>query len=225
MGKDEKARIKIIKNGPYRVSGHVKLTEKIIVPKGHGYLLQEKQTFTVPDTYILCRCGRTKTPPFCDGSHGKRFTGTETASRVPYDSRSKVYCGPDLDMKDDGRCAFARFCHREGGIAWELVKRSDDPHDREEAIAAAVECPAGRLVPVDKDDNELEPVYEPEIAMLQDPQKGVSSGIFVKGKVEIEASDGFVYETRNRVMLCRCGASINKPFCDASHVSARFRDE
>lgn len=29
---------------------------------------------------------------------------------------------------------------------------------------------------------------------------------------------------REPVALCRCGASANKPYCDGSHVAARFRD-
>ena len=37
-------------------------------------------------------------------------------------------------------------------------------------------------------------------------------------------ADGSAYEIRNRVALCRCGASGNKPFCDGSHVSSGFND-
>ena len=32
------------------------------------------------------------------------------------------------------------------------------------------------------------------------------------------------YEKRNRVALCRCGKSENKPFCDGSHTECRFKD-
>jgi CDGSH-type Zn-finger protein len=36
--------------------------------------------------------------------------------------------------------------------------------------------------------------------------------------------DGTQYEIRNRVTLCRCGASRNKPFCDGNHVLIVFND-
>jgi CDGSH-type Zn-finger protein len=39
----------------------------------------------------------------------------------------------------------------------------------------------------------------------------------VRGGITIESADGVPYEVRNRVTLCRCGRSDNKPFCDASH--------
>jgi CDGSH-type Zn-finger protein len=29
---------------------------------------------------------------------------------------------------------------------------------------------------------------------------------------------------RNRVTLCRCGASQNKPFCDGAHADVKFTD-
>ncbi len=220
------ARIKIVKDGPYLVSGNVPLSEKVIVLKDHAHEYAEGRELPQGESYALCRCGKTKTPPFCDGSHGRiGFDGTETASKDDYDQRieDKVI-GPDLDLLDDGRCAYARFCHRKHGDVWNLTRYSDDPEYRQEAIKAASDCPAGRLVAVEKDGTAIEPAYEPAIEILQDPEKKCSGPIFVKGYIPIESSDGSTYETRNRVTLCRCGESQNMPFCDARHVTARFCD-
>lgn len=219
-------KIRIEAGGPYVVTGGVPLTEKIIQPEGKGYVYKEGRTFETEDCYRLCRCGKSKTPPFCDGAHEHvDFDGFETASPRKFEDRlTNVVEGPTLDLLDDGRCAYARFCHRQEGVAWNLVKKSDDPHLREEAIAAAVECPAGRLVVRDKDGNILEPALEPSIEILQDPQEDCSGPLYVKGGIPIESADGFVYEVRNRVTLCRCGESYNMPFCDASHVRRHFND-
>jgi CDGSH-type Zn-finger protein len=46
----------------------------------------------------------------------------------------------------------------------------------------------------------------------------------VKGGVPVESADASVFENRNRVTLCRCGGSKNKPFCDGTHLKDRFND-
>lgn len=221
-----KCRIKIMKDGPYLVTGGVALREKIITQKGMNYFYQDGRELKQSETYTLCRCGKTKTPPFCDGAHAHaQFDGTETASRAPFQKRAARYRGQSLDLLDDGRCAFARFCHTERGDAWELIENSSDPECRRLAIKAATECPAGRLVVVDKATGEpIEPVLEPAIEVLQDPDRGVSCGLFVKGGIPIESADGETYEVRNRVVLCRCGYSKMKPFCDAMHIDRMYSD-
>ncbi|MCR6546673.1 CDGSH iron-sulfur domain-containing protein [Dehalobacterium formicoaceticum] len=219
-------RIKITHNGPYLVSGKVPLYEKIIVPVGKHYVLQDGRELPQSDVYALCRCGKSKNTPFCDGSHEKvGFVGEETASKTKYEDRADYMEGPGIDLLDDHRCALARFCHQEKGDAWELTARSDQDDCKKEAIQAACECPSGRLTAVEKTGARIEPTYEPSIEIIQDPEKGVSAGIFVKGNIPIESSDGETYEIRNRVALCRCGRSGNKPFCDVSHVSGRFKDK
>ncbi|NDW19488.1 CDGSH iron-sulfur domain-containing protein [Dysgonomonas sp. 216] len=46
--------------------------------------------------------------------------------------------------------------------------------------------------------------------------------ILVDGKVELTLSDGTVVE-KDKLHLCRCGASNNKPYCDGSHVKIGFK--
>lgn len=219
-------RIKVLKDGPYLVTGGVPLYESVITPKGNGYEYKPGRPLPQRETYTLCRCGHTSTPPFCDGSHARHgFSGEETADRSDYSKRATKLEGAGLDLLDDGRCAFARFCHRETGDAWELSEDSDTPYNKSEAIIAANECPAGRLTAVEKDGKVHEPDYSPAVEILQDPEEEVSAGIFVKGGIPIESADGTTYEIRNRVVLCRCGFSRNKPFCDMQHIVEGFLEK
>lgn len=219
-------RIKVTENGPYLVTGGIPLKEMVITPAGHHYELKEGRALPQAQEYALCRCGGSRNAPFCDGSHESiGFHGKETASRKPYLERVQdVTEGASLTLLDDGRCAFARFCHTERGMIWNVTEEDRDPQARELAVKAAKECPAGRLVMMDKEGNVLEETFEPEILILQDPEKRSSAGIYVKGPVTVEAADGSEYEVRNRVALCRCGKSGNKPFCDASHVQVFYND-
>lgn len=222
----KKIRIKIVRNGPYIISGNIPLSEKIITPKGSKYIYKDGRELPQAEQYALCRCGCSKNHPYCDGTHTKvNFEGEETASREKYVDRARTFIGQGIDLLDDYRCAFARFCHRDDGNAWELVKNSYSPEIIREAIQAASDCPAGRLVAMDKDGNMIEPEYSPSIDVLQDPEKGVSGPLFVKGNIPIESADGTTYEIRNRLTLCRCGHSSNMPFCDASHTQYGFSDK
>ncbi len=214
-------KVKVVKSGPYLVTGGIPLREKIIKPAGHGYRLAEGRVLPQAETYSLCRCGHSKSAPFCDGAHSKiNFSGRETASRDTYAERAELLEGRSIDLLDDGRCAFFRFCHTDEGDVWSLTRESYDDETRALAVKTAGECLAGRLVARSKDGEEL----EPEIFIIQDPEKGVSSGIVLKGGIPVESQDGFLYEARNRAALCRCGKSGNMPFCDASHVSYLYRD-
>ncbi len=219
-------KIKIMKDGPYIVTGGLPLYEKLIVPKGGEYKFEPGRPLPQSESYALCRCGKSKNAPFCDGSHaGCGFCGEETASKDTYENRAVRIEGPGIDLLDDGRCAMARFCHTRDGDAWELTRDSRSEAARKQVIRAASECPSGRLTAVDKDGAVHEPELEPSIDVLQDPENGASAGLFVKGYVPIESSDGTPYEPRNRVVLCRCGASANKPFCDAAHLLIKYLDK
>lgn len=221
-------RITVGANGPYFVEGGVPLVRAEIVVNAEGEAVAWRETGRIDagDTYLLCRCGQSHTKPFCDFTHiSIGFDGTETAGHEPFERMAANIGSPYLDLHDARRlCAEARFCDRAGGL-WNLVSRCDDPEIRALAIEEAQLCPSGRYVACDSDGNPLEPELEPSIVLVEDPQLGVSGPIFVRGGIEIVDADGEPYEVRNRVTLCRCGESANKPFCDGSHIKAEFREQ
>jgi CDGSH-type Zn-finger protein len=222
-------QISITTNGPYLVKGALPIAHQHIVSNAHGDSLswREGDAVAVPSVggYALCRCGKSGTKPFCDGAHQRvGFDGTETASRVPYEVHAKHIAGPALVLEDaEALCAFARFCDVKGKV-WNLVLQSD------QAAATLVEqqagdCPGGRLRARQRAQTQakgdlVEPHFGPSIGLVQDTAKGVSGPLWVRGGVAVIGADGSAYEVRNRVALCRCGVSSNKPFCDGSHVTS-----
>lgn len=220
----ERMSITVSLDGPYLVRGGVPLTQETITLVGGHREYRTARTFPLRKTYALCRCGQTSTPPFCDGAHKDvGFHGEETASRVPFEERADIYPGPGVTLYDDNRCAFARFCHREDGDVWTLTELSGDERLKHEAVKASADCPAGRLVHIDSKTGAMhEPEFEPSIALLDDPEKGVGGPLYVRGSIPLIGADGTEYELRNRYTLCRCGEAHDKPFCDAMHVSVGF---
>lgn len=221
-------KIKIIKNGPYLVSGKLPLGKEIIMPDGEGnpIVWKKGKSFPEQEEYALCRCGQSKNKPFCDGTHLKnKFNGKETARMDKYADQCQKISGPDLDLTDaEELCAAAGFCHRMGGT-WNLTEKSDNPDFKKVAIEQACNCPSGRLVAWDKKTKKaIEPTFKQSISVTEDACQQVSGPLWVKGNVLVESADGKEYEIRNRVTLCRCGKSSNKPFCNGSHIPARFND-
>ena len=225
----EADKVQIAKDGPYLVSGGLPLLTETIGTNREGDSVKWKPGAKFPPkaTYALCRCGQSAQKPFCDGTHAKvGFDGSETASRESYRDQAKLIEGPTLSLTDaESLCAFARFCDPKGRI-WNLVNRTDDPAARQDFVQEAGDCPSGRLVAWDNSTGKpVEPKYEPSIALIEDPAKNCSGPVWLRGGIPVIGADGFRYEARNRVTLCRCGASQNKPFCDGQHAAIGFRGE
>lgn len=223
------ARVQITRNGPYRVSGSLPLGKEVIGAdrKGDSVKWEQGTKYPLQAQYVLCRCGHSSHKPFCDGTHAKiGFDGTETASRASYREQAKVMQGPKMSLMDvEDLCAFGRFCDPNGSV-WQLVSETDRASAHEDFVRQTCNCPSGRLVAWDNATGEsLEPRYEPSIGLIEDPVKHCSGPIWLRGGVQLVGADGFQYEVRNRMTLCRCGASKNKPFCDGSHAAIGFSDE
>ena len=223
-------KITISKNGPYIVSGSVPLAIQTIGVDRNGDSTEwvEGRAFASSPQYALCRCGRSKTKPFCDGTHSKvGFDGTETASHVPVAQQAKVLDGATMQLLDaEVLCAFARFCDPHGQV-WNQVERTDDERMRSQFIRQVGSCPSGRLIAVDKQTGEpVEPKFPQSIGVVEDPAQNCSGPLWVRGGIPLIGADGQTYELRNRMTLCRCGRSENKPFCNGAHAAdPKFDDD
>lgn len=228
---ESKYKINIVENGPYLVFGRmpIRLQTITINSVGNSWDFAEglKDYSAKSEPTALCRCGQSKNKPYCDGSHLQAdWDPTLTASHRGVLEGADVQEGPGLILTDNEQyCAFARFCDAKGR-AWNQTERSDNPRMRELAIRTANMCPSGRLKTWDKQSGEThEPNFEPSIGLIEDAPLGNSGPIWVRGGIPITDPSGFTYEVRNRVTLCRCGQSQNKPFCDGTHTSMKFHDD
>ena len=214
-------RITVSEDGPYRVRGGPPVIPGRILYDEDGQSKEWGYDEPLPTgrLAVLCRCGQSKTKPFCDDSHlTNGFDGTETADRGPTADRREAYPGHGVTLTDDeSLCTTAAFCHDLVTNVWELtIERSGEPEARRRIEGIVSRCPSGRLVLVKDDGEEVEPEFEPSVVVEE------NGPYWVRGRILVESADGTGWEVRNRVALCRCGASRNKPFCDASHREIGF---
>lgn len=47
--------------------------------------------------------------------------------------------------------------------------------------------------------------------------------LLADGNLKLLKQDGEQFAERSKVALCRCGASVNKPYCDGSHYKIDFK--
>ncbi|MCL2568330.1 MAG: CDGSH iron-sulfur domain-containing protein [Oscillospiraceae bacterium] len=222
-------KITITKNGPYVVDAGIPLKEvdSVADQEGRGVLTyQERADHGKADTNTyLCRCGHSQNKPFCDGHHAKLgFDGTETNDKKPYDAKAEHIRGAIYDALDNqALCAAARIC--DVGTGFLNALESTHEADKQYTEHVGCNCPSGRFTLLDKQTHQkLEPKLDPEIQLITDIPAEHLGPIYVKGGIQVTGADGFEYETRNRVTLCRCGESNNRPFCDGTHLDCKHME-
>jgi CDGSH-type Zn-finger protein len=212
----EKARIEIIGSGPLLVYGNIPLYDEVYKNDAMGKPIKwvKGKAYVTDDSYILCRCGDSTNKPFCSGAHLDSYTDfTETAKNDKYDDTCIRHEGCDgvVLLEKPILCTGAGFCHS-GRRIENYIKKSKTI---DTAKQQAFDCPGGGLTLVINGVKQ-EPQLEKEISVTTDA--GREGPLWVKGGIPVISVTGEEYEVRNRVALCRCGKSKNKPFCDSSHL-------
>jgi CDGSH-type Zn-finger protein len=219
---DANGRIEIQPNGPYRVHGRPPLSEMAPVHtlNGEPIAWHTLRDIPAPDEEIfeLCRCGQSSDKPFCDGSHETSgFDGAETADRRPYFERATIQREHNLELADDGPlCLSAGFCGTRTTDVWKLLGDADQLAQFDRLREMTWHCPSGRIALRHATGDEIEPELPQDIAVVP------GGPLWVRGRIPITSADGSQWEPRNRVALCRCGQSRNKPFCDGTHSEIHF---
>lgn len=182
-----------------------------LVVKGVTSMVDEDgTTYDVKEVMALCRCGGSSTKPFCDGSHrtnGFESRGGKPAGKdvlLPYvGAKQTVWYNPRI-------CSHAAECARVSPKAFNSTKKpwiqpDEDTPEQIEAVVAA--CPSGALQ-----------LQEGGHRLADHAQIVVSrNGPYWVLNAELDADapgDGAAPE---KGVLCRCGLSGNKPWCDGAH--------
>ncbi len=219
---DDSPHVTVRRDGPYDVVGAPLVrTAQVETEYGEPIDWEHGASLKARHVYSLCRCGRSRRKPFCDESHKEEpWDSTETADRSPRSTRADVYPGVGVVMTDDrSLCTQAGYCGDRFRKVWDMIDDTADSTIRDRLERMVSLCPSGALdyAPA-RGVGPVEPPFEPTIAVVRD------GPLWVRGGIPIESEDGTPWEVRNRVTLCRCGQSKNKPFCDGTHKEIGFRE-
>lgn len=195
----------------------VKIT---ITPREDGPLVVKGlDSLTGPDgaalevkpVVALCRCGHSKNKPYCDGSH--KVVGFSSRNDRPAEGKDRVlrYEGAEVTVTFNPRlCAHSGECARLAGHVFNSNERpwiQPDRGSRAEIDAVIRACPSGALALEGPD--HLLPDRSTITVQKDGPYWVLGAAVEAPPPGEAASPDKFV--------LCRCGLSGNKPYCDGTH--------
>ncbi len=199
-------KIKTLKDGPI-------LIKELPLKDSKGKIIDSGKD------YALCRCGESKTKPFCDGTHVKiSWTDKKLADRQA--RKDDEYKGKEITVHDDrGICAHVGFCTSGLPKAFRMKKEpwiDSNKESKLKVINQIKECPSGALSY--SIDGKLYNIFHenPGIKVTR------NGPYFVFGNKNFEDEDKPA--SHEHFALCRCGKSKNKPFCDGNHWYSKFND-
>ena len=120
---------------------------------------------------------------------------------------------------DPTRCIHAAECIRTAPAVFDSRRRrwiKPDLGDPELIVTAVHRCPTGALS-YSLPNGIAEPPDSAEVRAAPD------GPLYIRGETRVESEDGRVITEGIRMALCRCGATMNAPFCDGSHRKVGFR--
>lgn len=175
------------------------------------------------DLVALCRCGKSQNKPFCDGAHKDAgFDGTPDPDTAKSKDRIYSYEGAQATVHFSKLlCSHAGECGKRARAIFNTkqrpwVKPDEGTLDQIKEVVAA--CPSGALRysetadPVALTSDTVEIEVEP-------------NGPLHIRNIPITADYWADGQSPEKYVLCRCGLSKNKPFCDGTHYDEGWKDQ
>ena len=206
-----------------------------ITPKENGPLIVEgvpnlrapvgREMGADKPVYALCRCGLSNNKPYCDGSH---IAGGFSSENDDAPSRNKVY---EYKGEVEGKlvtvafnpllCGHIAECNRLHAAVFDATKRPwiQPENGTVEGIENVIKaCPSGALrFSIDNTALVHDRREESEIQI-------VANGPYIVRDIDVDAEATGEGANPREMILCRCGLSKNKPFCDGTHRDENWKD-
>lgn len=192
-----------------------------LIAKNVTRLVDEQgQDIEVKPVMALCRCGHSKNKPFCDGSH--KEAGFQSSGGTPEGAdRFFTYEGEDVTVSFNPRlCSHAAECGRLASHIFDPAKKpwvQPDMGTVADVQAVISACPSGALQMSTTGGVPETIVADRPMVMMQKDGPYWLTGVSIETDVSAEG------QSAEKYVLCRCGLSGNKPYCDGSHRDAGWK--
>ncbi|NLI91496.1 MAG: hypothetical protein GX434_04615 [Peptococcaceae bacterium] len=193
---------------------------QIIFSKSSPYIVQdvdiledcEGEILPTKPIMALCRCGKSKTKPYCDGKHIE--SGFLNQSKEDFPGEIKEYYGREITIYFDlSVCSHSAVCLNQLPSVFNLNRRpwiNANGAKTQQIMKTIDDCPSGALKYVLHGKQHETLQRETKIVIAENGPFNVEGGIELCGDTHPPAD-------QERYCLCRCGCTKNTPFCDETH--------